>query len=92
VNARVEKLAAAQVTPVTISDRSSRELTGLEPRAWRRALVDLAVPHVRIGRRTICTATAWTAAIDRASGATAAPAPSHSRAELVALASGRVAR
>jgi hypothetical protein len=72
--------------PVSISDRNCLEATGLAPRAWRRALVELNIPHARVGRRTVCTVGAWLAAIERASGAASRPASAHTRVEIVALA------
>lgn len=54
--------------PVTISDRSCAALTGLSARAWRTALRTLAVPHAKIGRRLVCTAASWRAAVDRRAG------------------------
>lgn len=58
---------------VSITDRTCLTETGLTPRAWRRALDELRVPHAKVGRRTVCTARAWTDAIERASGVELAP-------------------
>ncbi len=60
----------AQVgTVLSITDRTCFELTGFEARSWKLALVDLAVPHGRVGRRTICRAADWDAAVARRTGA-----------------------
>lgn len=80
------------VAPATITDRTCRVVTGLDARPWRRALVELDVPHVRVGRRTVCSAAAWLAAIDRASGTPVRATTAPTRGEIIALAAGRRAR
>ena len=83
-------LAKALAAPVTISDATAPATTGLTPRQWRAALRTLGVPHTKIGRRTVCRADAWLAAIDRASGVAAehASAPWDEQATIVAAARG----
>ena len=68
MTARVAPSAVYATVPVTISDRSCLAATGLAPRPWVRALVTLQVPHARVGRRVLCSAIAWAAAVDRAAG------------------------
>jgi hypothetical protein len=63
--------AALLARPLSITDRTCEVLTGFGPRPWRLALVELGVPHCRVGRRTVCAADAWLAAIAHASGAAA---------------------
>jgi hypothetical protein len=81
-------LPAAAVVPLTISDRTCEAATGLAPRPWKRALVSLGVPHRYVGRRTLCTAVDWVAAISRSTGAELTP---WNEDQIIALASGRVA-
>lgn len=53
---------------LSITDRNCDALTGLAPRGWRKALISMQVPHTRVGRRTICRADDWLAAISRQAG------------------------
>jgi hypothetical protein len=64
------KPSAATAPALTITSDNCKPLTGFDRRPWLRALVQLRVPHCRIGRRTVCTASDWLAAIDRATGKT----------------------
>ena len=63
------------IAPLSITDRNCDALTGLAPRAWRKALVSMQVPHTKAGRRTICRADDWLAAISRQAGAGPLVAP-----------------
>jgi hypothetical protein len=62
------------VAPVTLTDQTCRPATGFARRSWLRALVALNVPHARVGRRVVCRADDWAAAISRAAGAVPQPA------------------
>ena len=55
-------------SPVTITDQTCAAATGLEPRTWKRRLVDWGVPHGRVGRRTLCLASDWASAVARVIG------------------------
>jgi hypothetical protein len=57
------------ITPLSITDRNCDALTGFAPRAWRKALVSMQVPHTKVGRKTICRADDWLAAISHRAGA-----------------------
>ncbi len=74
-------------TPLTVADttESCEALTGLPPHLWRRALVELSVPHARVGRRTLCLAADWLAAVQRRSGVEPSGAE-RTEAEIVQLA------
>ena len=63
------------IAPLSITDRNCDALTGLAPRAWRKALVSMQVPHTKAGRRTICRADDWLAAISLRAGAGPLVAP-----------------
>jgi hypothetical protein len=65
-HARFSTLGVA--LPVTISDQTCKAAAGLEPKTWKRRLVEWRVPHGRVGRRTVCLAEDWTAAVARAIG------------------------
>lgn len=60
--------AGQPVGAITISDLTCLAACGYEPRAWRAVLVELRVPHAKIGRRTVCRASDWLDAVDRVSG------------------------
>jgi hypothetical protein len=60
--------------PLTISDQTCKAAAGLEPKTWKRRLVDWRVPHGRIGRRVVCLGSDWVDAVARAIGREA-PAP-----------------
>jgi len=52
---------------VTISDRTSAALVGLEPRAFRELVTRRKIPHVRIGDRVVVLASEFEKFIERAS-------------------------
>jgi hypothetical protein len=60
--------------PLTITDRTCDTETGFERRSWKRALVELGVPHAKVGRHIVCRADDWLAALDRRTGAAHPPA------------------
>jgi hypothetical protein len=55
---------------ITITDQTCHAQCGLARRSWLRALVKLGVPHAHVGRRTVCLASDWVAAIGRQTGST----------------------
>ena len=84
------KASVVPAASVTISDATALPTTGLTPRQFRAALRRLGVPHVRLGRRTLCRADAWSEAIDRAAGAPtrAAANPEWDEDTIIAAAAG----
>jgi hypothetical protein len=58
---------APLIQPASICDANCEALTGLSPRAWRKALDELMVSTTRMGRRRHCTVAAWIAALEAAS-------------------------
>lgn len=73
----------AAVMPVTFSDLTAFEVTGLEWRQVRKICRTHGVPIAKLGRRCIVRTDAWIAAIDRAAGVASEPAPAWSRADVV---------
>jgi hypothetical protein len=58
---------APLIRPASMCDANCEALTGLSPRAWRKALDELRVSTTRMGRRRHCTVAAWIAALEAAS-------------------------
>jgi len=56
------------MTPLSITDQNCDAVTGLAPRAWRKALVAMQVHRAKVGRKTICRSDDWLAAISRRAG------------------------
>jgi hypothetical protein len=56
------------VAPVTVTDRTSALVLGIEPRAYRAFVVRERIPHARLGRRIVARIEDILAALDRLAG------------------------
>jgi hypothetical protein len=64
---------ALSVSPIFVSDLTAAAVVGLEARAFRELIADLAVPHLRRGHRIIVDAEVLRAAIGAAARSEGGP-------------------
>jgi hypothetical protein len=80
----------AAIAPVTFTDKTSREVTGLTWRQARGFCLLNNVPIAKVGRRSVVSVARFVEAVDRAAGAE--PRRAWDAAEVIELAARRGGR